>query len=297
MFSTPFVFLTMLDGLIRCFFFFFNDTATTEIYTLSLHDALPIFALESIAIYLAWQAHLAQLADDSALRLRLAAYGMALVIGALNYSHFALPGWRPDVAAVTFGMMSAISPWLWSVHSRRASRDALKARGLIEPHAVRLGTTRWAWHPLRSARVMFRATWRGENDPAKALALPAITATESETADMPDGDSDSDTGDLDQRRDGDSDRDKDDGDERQGPDPDSDKSDDTGDSRQRQRGTSASDKVRDILKRHPALRKRLLEGDVATRKAAKTDVAQRAGVSVRTVERVISEDATAESRG
>src|SRR2546422_11498658 len=27
---------------LSCFFFFFNDTATTEIYTLSLHDALPI---------------------------------------------------------------------------------------------------------------------------------------------------------------------------------------------------------------------------------------------------------------
>src|SRR2546423_12113755 len=27
------------------FFFFFNDTATTEIYTLSLHDALPIWPL------------------------------------------------------------------------------------------------------------------------------------------------------------------------------------------------------------------------------------------------------------
>src|SRR5438132_2497566 len=26
-------------------FFFFNDTATTEIYTLSLHDALPIYCL------------------------------------------------------------------------------------------------------------------------------------------------------------------------------------------------------------------------------------------------------------
>src|SRR2546430_7443339 len=26
-----------------CIFFFFNDTATTEIYTLSLHDALPIY--------------------------------------------------------------------------------------------------------------------------------------------------------------------------------------------------------------------------------------------------------------
>src|SRR3712207_7649377 len=29
-------------------FFFFNDTATTEIYTLSLHDALPIFLLTGI---------------------------------------------------------------------------------------------------------------------------------------------------------------------------------------------------------------------------------------------------------
>src|SRR2546429_5389381 len=29
------------------FFFFFNDTATTEIYTLSLHDALPIFTFSS----------------------------------------------------------------------------------------------------------------------------------------------------------------------------------------------------------------------------------------------------------
>src|SRR2546422_5818262 len=27
-----------------CCYFFFNDTATTEIYTLSLHDALPIYA-------------------------------------------------------------------------------------------------------------------------------------------------------------------------------------------------------------------------------------------------------------
>src|SRR6266487_6269282 len=28
-------------------FFFFNDTATTEIYTLSLHDALPIYTGEA----------------------------------------------------------------------------------------------------------------------------------------------------------------------------------------------------------------------------------------------------------
>ena len=29
------------------FCFFFNDTATTEIYTLSLHDALPIFFVQA----------------------------------------------------------------------------------------------------------------------------------------------------------------------------------------------------------------------------------------------------------
>src|SRR3989442_8950869 len=35
------------------FFFFFNDTATTEIYTLSLHDALPILklALALLAVF------------------------------------------------------------------------------------------------------------------------------------------------------------------------------------------------------------------------------------------------------
>ena len=32
------------------FFFFFNDTATTEIYTLSLHDALPILLVDQICL-------------------------------------------------------------------------------------------------------------------------------------------------------------------------------------------------------------------------------------------------------
>src|SRR3712207_9216829 len=32
--------------IMQCIFFFFNDTATTEIYTLSLHDALPIWIVQ-----------------------------------------------------------------------------------------------------------------------------------------------------------------------------------------------------------------------------------------------------------
>ena len=34
--------VSLLRGRLCCLLFFFNDTATTEIYTLSLHDALPI---------------------------------------------------------------------------------------------------------------------------------------------------------------------------------------------------------------------------------------------------------------
>src|SRR5207249_12089707 len=40
--SILFTFLFLLICFFFLLFFFFNDTATTEIYTLSLHDALPI---------------------------------------------------------------------------------------------------------------------------------------------------------------------------------------------------------------------------------------------------------------
>src|SRR5688572_31119751 len=39
-------FINIISILIIIIYFFFNDTATTEIYTLSLHDALPIYRYE-----------------------------------------------------------------------------------------------------------------------------------------------------------------------------------------------------------------------------------------------------------
>src|SRR2546430_8276278 len=41
--------------LIFALFFFFNDTATTEIYTLSLHDALPISVCQGSSTAAAWR--------------------------------------------------------------------------------------------------------------------------------------------------------------------------------------------------------------------------------------------------
>src|SRR3712207_8984390 len=56
-------------------FFFFNDTATTEIYTLSLHDALPIYrGLDDLVI------------DGSARRHRTAAALRRAGFGSLAFS-------------------------------------------------------------------------------------------------------------------------------------------------------------------------------------------------------------------
>src|SRR5258707_9065931 len=45
------LFFVVFDQPSLSFFFFFNDTATTEIYTLSLHDALPISSRRSKAAF------------------------------------------------------------------------------------------------------------------------------------------------------------------------------------------------------------------------------------------------------
>src|SRR3712207_9392371 len=42
--------MSLSTTIVFTFFFFFNDTATTEIYTLSLHDALPIYAVTIEAV-------------------------------------------------------------------------------------------------------------------------------------------------------------------------------------------------------------------------------------------------------
>src|SRR5256885_17251030 len=48
----------MIRSLEVLVFFFFNDTATTEIYTLSLHDALPISHRQGLqGLAGPWEAH------------------------------------------------------------------------------------------------------------------------------------------------------------------------------------------------------------------------------------------------
>lgn len=137
-------------------------------------DVLFAATIESVAVTVAAHAHQSQKNNDSALRTKLASYGLGALVGLLNYSHYA-PQWHPTAKAVSLGLLSALSPWLWSMFSRRVSRDLLMERGLLEERAVRLGGTRWSWHPVLAFRAMRWATWLGEQNPSAA-----ITAVENQ---------------------------------------------------------------------------------------------------------------------
>lgn len=149
-------------------------------------------AIESVAVTVAAYAHEAQKANDSALRLKLASYGIGAGVGSLNYWHYAPAFTHPDAKAMSLGFLSALSPWLWGLWSRRKSRDILLHRGLIEERSVKLGSARWTWHLWRSAHVMFRATWTGEKDPARAIA-DWETGTDDAAVPVPDNGADTGT--------------------------------------------------------------------------------------------------------
>jgi hypothetical protein len=134
-----------------------------------LGQVLVAVTFESVAVYLAWQAHRAALANDTSARIKMGAYLFAVVMGCMNYSHYAAAHLHPTFMSVGMFLMSAISPWLWGIHTRRVSRDALMERGLVEGHAVRLGTNRVFWHPWRAVAVMSQAAWDGETDPKRAI--------------------------------------------------------------------------------------------------------------------------------
>src|SRR5204863_8151891 len=48
--SNHLYFLVLISSILLSLYFFYNDTATTNIYTLSLHDALPISTIQRINI-------------------------------------------------------------------------------------------------------------------------------------------------------------------------------------------------------------------------------------------------------
>ena len=126
-------------------------------------------SLESVAIMLCYFAHLAMVSTDSAFKLRLSAILFALGIATINGSHYVTRAGAITAASIGVFVCSAMSPILWGVCSRRASRDILISNGLIEPGSVRLGSARWLFHPRKSFHVFSRAIWHGERNPQIAI--------------------------------------------------------------------------------------------------------------------------------
>lgn len=125
--------------------------------------------LESIAVYLAYEAHSALIKGDSSFMLRMSSYLFGAGIGALNYSHYALPGFRPTFLAVATGLMSVSSAPLWAVYSRRIGYRALLERGLIEPRSVKFSRVRWIMWPRETFSAFRLAAWTGTQDPTEAV--------------------------------------------------------------------------------------------------------------------------------
>jgi hypothetical protein len=152
--------------------------------TFPLWAVLFAAALESIAIYLSYEAHKARMAGDSSAKLWAAAYAVAFLAGALNYWHLADPvTHRPTPAAVAFAAMSLLSPWLWGIRSRSMNRDRLRDLDLIEPRAVKFSAARWALFPRETFAAFKAAVWVGETNPLAAVALIEPDEASAVTAD------------------------------------------------------------------------------------------------------------------
>jgi hypothetical protein len=151
-------------------------------------------AIESISVYVGWHAHdaLINKLGRTAARLRRASYGIATLVAAINYAHFAdfteATGNKLglNAASVAFGLLSLISPWLWGLHSRRLKNLQLAKEGVADATGATFSGERIRSFPIRAylARRWSidhyvtdpKAAWEGYN--AELRARWAIETTD-----------------------------------------------------------------------------------------------------------------------
>lgn len=178
---TPYVPLVLVNATAMIFQFSWAQDHLTQFgiteTSLARLVAAAMFAItaESIALVLQYHANRALQNGDSAAMLYLSAFTVAGLIASVNYSHYAIvvPGQpvpNPTPMAIVAAVCSLVSPWLWRIDARAKHRDQLREAGEIDARAVRLSLARKIFHPVRSIKVISRAAWTGETNPAKAVA-------------------------------------------------------------------------------------------------------------------------------
>ncbi len=138
---------------------FFYDTVAPNGWPFPGKLALGVviaLAIESIAVYVGWHAHDALLnkAGSTAARLRRASYVIALIVAGINYAHFAkIEDGNPlgvNAAAIAFGLLSLLSPWLWGLHTRRMQHVQLRKEGVVDAAGATFSGERIRSFPLRA---------------------------------------------------------------------------------------------------------------------------------------------------
>src|SRR2546421_373969 len=160
----------MFTVILFLLFFFFNDTATTEIYTLSLHDALPICASQPDLLD-PWDAELArhgaQLMADRAAATELVAPAFASRARELGLPEPAELRYRSEEHTSELQSRSDLVCRLLLEKKKTSTRAASSAFGLSV-------ITAWSAGPLRSKAAM-RA--RHICTSFSAVNVPASNAT------------------------------------------------------------------------------------------------------------------------
>lgn len=127
-------------------------------------------ATESVALYVGWHAHDALLlrSHSTARSLRRWSFLIALIVGAMNYSHFTADPLRPTAAAIAFGLLSLLSPWMWGLHSRRAARIQLLKERRVDDAGAEFSTARKRAFPIRSMKAYRWSIDHNVTDPRDA---------------------------------------------------------------------------------------------------------------------------------
>lgn len=131
--------------------------------------------IELIGVFLSSMAHARSMANQSLGSTRAGSYAVGILAGILNYWH-----WQ-GAAGVTFGVLSFLSPYLWSVWSQYRHRQRLAELGMVDARGLRLSTVRKVMHPVKSFKLVRFAAWEGITDVAEARKAWEIERQIAET--------------------------------------------------------------------------------------------------------------------
>lgn len=162
-----------------------SQWAGTHLHWNRAGQALFAGALETVALAVMYLAHRSLIEGDSAVRLRLGAYLIASGSAAVNYEQHSAGRWQPTPAAFVFAGCSLLSPVLWAMYSRFASREVMRTAGLIDRRAAKFSLARWIMFPFRTFRAFRWSVWNSVQSPTEAIAGSDTARTGDAQVDAP----------------------------------------------------------------------------------------------------------------